>query len=206
MVWRWLTALVVVTLGASTLTTTGAAYAADEPPAKVKRAKVKAAGLSVAYPSDWVRIEFTDEDLESFGEVADDENPELSESVSELDSSEIKLHAQDPLDGDSVGVYAQSGALVGGKKFVRAMLEAQLAGAPGFEVVRMRDVKVGDKRGVRADYRYELVVEDGSVPIYEIGVFLPIGDGKVATVNIAVDDEPADVATADKVARSIRPL
>ena len=106
-VWRWLTPLVVVALGASTLTTTRSVFAADEPSAKVKRAEVKAAGLSVAYPSDWVRIELTDEDLESVGDVVDDENPELSESLSQLNVSQIKLHAEDPLDGDSVGVYAR---------------------------------------------------------------------------------------------------
>ena len=125
--------------------------------------------------------------------------------VDQIDSSAIKLHAQDLLDGDSVSVHAAPGALIGGKKFVKAVIEAQLEETSGFEMVRVRDVKVGGKRGVRADYRYELVDVDGeTLPVYEIGVFLPIGDGKVATVDVAVDDEPADIELADEIARSVR--
>jgi hypothetical protein len=72
----------------------------------------------------------------------------------------------------------------------------------------MRDVKVGDRRGVRADYRYEFVdpTIGTSLPVYEIGVFLPVGDGEIATVDISVDDEPADIALANKIVRSLRPL
>jgi hypothetical protein len=203
------TPLIVVAIGVCTLAMTRPVHAADESPVRMKRTNVEAAELSLTYPSHWVRFSLTDEDLESLGEALDAENPEISESVGRLDTSALKLNVHDPIDGDSVLVQAGSGALIGGKKLIRAMLETQLGEVPGFEMVRMRDVSVGDKRGIRAEYRYQLAMseDEGDVlPVYEIAIFLSLGDGEIASVDIAVDDEPADVAMAHRIAGSLRGL
>ncbi len=184
---RRLTPLIVVAIGVCTLAVTRPVHAADESAMRMRRANVRAAELSVAYPSHWVRFSLTDEDLESLSVLLGDENPEVSEAIRNLESSALELRAHDPVDGDSVLVAATPGALIGGRKSVRAMLEAQLGEVPGFEVVRMRDVAVGDKRGIRAEYRYLLAMseDEGDVlPVYEIGIFLSLGDGEIASVDI----------------------
>ena len=209
---RSFTTFVVIAVAALVLPAAGGAQgwaAAGSPRGQLKSAKVDAAGLAVSFPSEWIRVSLTDEDLESLGEALDEEgNREVSESIARVDASMIEFQANDPVDGDSVTVMVVPGALVGGGKFVKAQIEAEVGGAPGFELVRFRGIKVGDRRGFRADYRYDLILGDdeGRWPIYEVGVLLPADDGEIVHIDIAVDDDSEGISTADRVARSVRPL
>jgi hypothetical protein len=172
-----------------------------------KRVKVKAAGISVAYPRDWPRHRFSKEELEERQRAVEEANPAARERVdAEYQARVMKLYAYSFVDGDNVMVTVEPGFMPNLSQ-AKAGVPTLFAGVPGFELIKAEKVKVGGERAIRVDLRYEFTDPQGTVlPVYAARLALPKSAFRTTWVYVEVDDNPQDIATADRIIESVRRL
>ena len=172
-------------------------------------AKVKAADISLEYPSSWYTAPVTKKAIAAQTKLLKKTNPKLAAALAEsgVDASQFKLRAINPeATGETVGVQ-----LIEGQGSPGSLSDYKSAVIPGFEavgatVLAAKTLKVSGKTAYRIDVTLPITLPDGSKQVTRLGqLVIPEGDDTVS-INVAAIDDAAGQELVDDILGSVRRL
>jgi len=160
-------------------------------------ARVKAAGISVKYPSAWIALPLTKERFAAVMKIIARKNPELAAEVSFMDPSQWKFFAIDPATYSSMQVVFVRG--VGGPANLGDVKQAakQASETAGAKFLDAEAVKVSGKTAFRAHLSHTVKGPDGTpVEVRQGQLYLTHGDDlTVVAVAMKGDVDPRIIDT-----------
>ena len=178
-----------------------------------KTARVKAAGITFEYPSEWTAYAVTKKDAERQRVLLEKQNPKLAEAFdANAFAGQSKFYASDlgatfrgePSSNVSVLAFASGGFPSDLGDFEDGMRsEYRDLGAT---VLGFSETTVGKKKAYRADVTLPIKVPGGETIVARLGqLYAPYrGGGSVTTVTSTQDDR--GIAVIDDVLASVRTL
>jgi len=205
-------ALVVVVALGVTLAGPGLATAADG----YTRAKVKAAGISLEYPSGWTVYALSKRDVAAQQKALAKANPELAEAFDSAQQASFtkntKFHATDLQSMAERGVGGNLGVTNVGTGVLPSSLDAftkQITpqfSSVGGTVSGTSMQKVGGAPAYRVDVLLPLTAPDGTaLTVHVTELFIQRGI-RTSLVTLAIDDDAAGAQTTDRIMDSVKAL
>ncbi|MET0627094.1 MAG: hypothetical protein ABW033_01395 [Acidimicrobiia bacterium] len=203
--------VVVATFGV-TLVDPGLATAADD----YTRAKVKAAGISLEYPSGWTVYALSKREVAAQQKALTKANPELADAFDAAQQSSFtkntKFHATDLDSMAERGVGGNLGVTNAGVGILPPTLDSftrQISpqfSSVGGTVIGTSTHKVGGRPAYRVDVRLPLTAPDGTnLTIHVTELFVQVGT-LTSMVTLAIDDDAEGAETTDRIMDSVKAL
>ena len=177
-------------------------------------ARVKAAGISLQYPSHWTLLAFTPKTVLAQRKAIAKQNPKLMEAV----DAEAQVQAAKNSKFAAGDIVAKLEGRIGGGVEVQVVRDfgtsPELVAASvireyeraGIEVVGTSDIRIGKVPAIRIDVVMRANGPDGTP--YEMRltqVLAPIAGKSIAITLVAADDAAGE-AQNDAIVASVRPL
>jgi hypothetical protein len=206
---RRLVGIALVAMVALVATPIGATAATSPSPGAMTPTKVKAAGISLKYPSSWLLVPLTKKALAAQAKILSKKNPKLAAVLAATDVTDVlhfKLHAIDPATdgGQNVGVQFVEGL---GSPSSLSDFSSKIIPrykAAGATILDTKAVKVSGKTAYRIDLTLPVKSPDGSIDVRHLGQLLvPEGDSW-ASVNAVASNDDAGIALIDSILTSVR--
>jgi hypothetical protein len=182
------------------------AVQAASSPTGMRAAKVKAARLSLEYPSSWLVLPVTAKSVAAEKKALEKKNPKIAALLDQVDVTQFKFRAIDLDSGGGSNVAVQ---LVEGQGSPGSLTDFRDAVVPSFQgtggsVVDTAAVKVSGKRAYRADMTIPVKGPDGATITARTGVVaLPEGDNTALVFAAARNDAPG-IALINRILASVR--
>jgi hypothetical protein len=203
--------VVIAALCAVTLMTAvpTAASASSSTGFAMKTVKVKAAGISLQYPSTWIALPLSKKRVDAVKKLLAKRNPKLDAAISEIDPTLFKFYGTDTVRVDggfaNVQVVAQHdvGAIGGLSGFKdQARMGAKLLGAT---ILDTEKVEVSNKTAYLAHLEMAIKLPSGAPIVCREGQLFIQRGNDVTDVSVTA---PAgtSVPVIDRILRSVREI
>jgi hypothetical protein len=187
---RWLgTALVAMMVLVATSSIATAATSTNS--TQMTTARVKAAGISLEYPTSWTALALTKKGLAAQAEAWLKTNPQFAALLATADVSQFKLYALDaaPKTYSNVKVSVAPAAQGISLAYLRTRLSQKFAAA-GATVLDAKVVKVSGKTAFRLDATVPVITYDGTTTDSYLGEeLIPAASSSTWDAVSSSDDE-----------------
>lgn len=179
-----------------------------------KVAKVKSAGISLEYPSNWAVVVLTPKIVRSQRAITLKNNPKLGELFDEAAAGEALKHSKfsaADLEAKLAGRPSSIVGVQGGSGFTLPLnkMVTQLAATykkAGATILNTSTVQVSGTRSARIDMQLTANASDGTPVSVRLSQLLaPIG-GRSVLVSVAAEDNNVGATTIDHIMQSVRAI
>ena len=178
--------------------------------------KVKAAGISLAYPDEWTVVPLTKQALRTMRKRLDKTNPQLGDALEFVGTTGIaaatKLFAID-LEASASGAFANNVNIIVVKNSpMPTSVDAFSAAVSSYyaqldaTLERAEELEIDGKTAYRADATYALQRSDGGEVMVHLAQMVIAHGRSSDVITVTTKDDVADRSIADDVFGSVRYL
>lgn len=197
-------ALCAVTLMTAVAT---AASASSSTGFAMKPVKVKAAGISLQYPSTWIALPLTKRRVDAVRKFLAKKNPKLVAAISEIDPTQFKFYGTDTVrvDGGFANVQVSTDhdvGTIGGLSDFRDQVH-MVAKAVGATILDTEKVEVSGETAYRVHLQMTIKPPSGLPIVFQEGQLFIQRGNDVTDVSVTAP-LGASLPVIDRILRSVR--